>query len=160
MRTLTETYLRQHSGSFLTLVTKYAEDCMKCCWWNFCYQSNELFLQSCEQPCFVLDLLLSCFARSFCHDHFLSLIEWETKCSFNQRSKDHQRAVMNCDTENNEIAKHCWEKSFLTAQWWEKVLSKRSLLKILVQVMINFWRSYELNRQISTFLKIYINKLW
>ena len=34
----------------------------------------------------------------------------ETKRSFNQRAKEHQRAVTNRDTENNEIAKHCWGK--------------------------------------------------
>ena len=30
----------------------------------------------------------------------------ETKRSFNQRSKEHQRAITNCDTEKNEIAFH------------------------------------------------------
>ena len=43
----------------------------------------------------------------------------ETKRSFNQRSKEHQRAVTNCDKEKNEIAKYCWENDHVM-DWQNK----------------------------------------
>ena len=48
----------------------------------------------------------------------------ETKRSFNQRSKEHQRAVTNCDTEKNEIAKHCWDKDHVMDWQNKKVIDQ------------------------------------
>ena len=33
----------------------------------------------------------------------------ESKRSLKLRSEEHQRSVRNCDCDNNEIVKHCWE---------------------------------------------------
>ena len=33
----------------------------------------------------------------------------ESKRTLKSRSNKHKKSIRNCDCENNEIAKHCWE---------------------------------------------------
>ena len=60
-----------------------------------------------------------------CRDCPASYID-KTKRSLNQQSKEHQRAVKNCDTEENEMDKHCRGKDHIM-DWENK--SDRSRTK-------------------------------
>ena len=52
----------------------------------------------------------------------------ESKRSLKSRSYEHKRSVRNCDTDKNEIAKHCWEVDHNVSWEQKKVVDRESRL--------------------------------
>ena len=50
----------------------------------------------------------------------------ESKRSLKSRSDEHKRSVRNCDCDNNEIAKHCWETDYNFNWDQKKVIDRES----------------------------------
>ena len=52
----------------------------------------------------------------------------ESKRSLKSRSDEHKRSVRNCDCDQNEIAKHCWEADHYFNGDQKKVIDRESRL--------------------------------